>query len=228
MAMVEPIHTNMSRPPMTTDALTLAQWLSPAYPIGAFAYSHGLEAAIQSDAICSAAHLEVWLSDLIDHGSGRNDCILLYAAHAADTSDHLSEINDTGLALAASSERILETSAQGTAFCKVTSDIWGGDAASYIYPVAIGAAAARMSINRQLAASMYLHANVGNLATAAQRLMGLGQTHAQSIVAALAPLCEDTAAHTMVKSLDDLQSTAFLSDIAAMQHETLPHRIFRT
>ena len=86
MAMVVPTHMNMWRQRMSTDRdiLTLAQWLSPSYPVGAFAYSHGLEAAIQSGAITSGEDLEHWLADIVRHGSGRNDCILLRAAYAPD------------------------------------------------------------------------------------------------------------------------------------------------
>ncbi|MFK7874190.1 MAG: urease accessory protein UreF [Paracoccaceae bacterium] len=213
---------------MSTDLLTLAQWLSPAYPIGAFAYSHGLEAAIGSGLITNGAELQDWLKDVICHGSGRNDCILLYAAYACATTEDLEAVDATGRAFAATSERILETSLQGAAFGQVTGQIWGNAAADYIYPVSLGAAAAHLGLDRQTTASMYCHAMVGNLVSCAQRLMGLGQTDAQTVVAALAPMCAQTATDTLNARLDDLHSTAFWSDIAAMHHETQQPRIFRT
>lgn len=211
---------------MSIEALTLAQWLSPSYPIGAFAYSHGLEEAILAGTIETPAHLQDWLIDVITHGSGRNDCVLLYAAYAGDIDRAL--INATGLAIAGSSERILETRAQGAAFCKTTASIWGSSTEDYIYPVAVGTAAAHMSFDPQLTASMFLHANIGNLVSASQRLMGLGQTHAQTIVAALTAICDATATNMLNSDLDDLQNSAFMSDIAAMRHETRQPRIFRT
>ncbi|PLS20446.1 urease accessory protein UreF [Neptunicoccus cionae] len=210
------------------DALTLAQWLSPAFPIGAFAYSHGLEAAINSGLIKSGGDLSDWLEDILQHGSGRNDCILLRAAYVCSTPAALSEVNDTGLAFAASAERRLETSVQGAAFCKTSAAVWGGEASGLIYPVAVGASAARLSLNVDLTAVMFVQSMTGNLVSAAQRLMPLGQTDGQAILAALLPLCQEVAAGTKQAGLDDLESTAFLSDIAAMQHETLQPRIFRT
>ncbi|KQI70818.1 urease accessory protein UreF [Loktanella sp. 5RATIMAR09] len=215
---------------MTTnrEILTLAQWLSPAFPVGAFAYSHGLEAAVQAGWVASGADLAEWLEDVIAHGSGRNDCILLRAAHDADGSQDLAKVNAMAKAIAASAERQLEQALQGAAFCKTTGAIWRGEGAEYLYPVAVGAAAAKLRIDVALTAAMYLHAITSNLISAAQRLMPLGQTEGQAVLAALSPLCEETAKAAMALTCDDLQSTAFLSDIAAMRHETQQPRIFRS
>ena len=230
MAKVVPIPTNMSPPPMTTnrDILTLAQWLSPAFPVGAFAYSHGLEAAVQAAWVASGSDLAEWLEDVIGNGSGRNDCILLRAAHEAEGPEQLAEVNALAKAIAASGERQLEQVLQGAAFCKATGAIWGGEGIEYLYPVAVGAAAAQLRIDVTLTAAMYLHAVTSNLISAAQRLMPLGQTEGQAMLSALAPLCEATAKSAIALTCDDLQSTAFLSDIAAMQHETQQPRIFRS
>ncbi|MEW9919223.1 urease accessory protein UreF [Marimonas sp. MJW-29] len=208
--------------------LTLAQWLSPAFPVGAFAYSHGLESAIASGQIATAAHLQDWLESVLLHGSGRTDCILLRAAHAAVDPTALAHIDATARAFAASSERLVETDLQGDAFCKTVSDVWGTDMQGYTYPVAVGAAAARTEIHADLTASMYLQAFASNLVSAAVRAVPLGQTEGQAVLAALTPTCERIASETAHTTLDDLSSTAFLSDIAAMQHETLQPRIFRT
>lgn len=228
--MAGPTVTNMSQRLMTTDQdiLTLAQWLSPAFPVGAFAYSHGLETAIQSGKIASGADLEAWLTDILRYGSGRNDCILLRAAYACADQKALIALNDTALAFAASSERQLEQTLQGAAFCKTTAAIWGGMDESLVYPVAVGAAAAKLGLDVSLTAAMYLHAVISNLVSAAQRLMALGQTEGQAILAALIPICDQTAKATAGTTLDELQSTAFMVDIAAMQHETLQPRIFRS
>lgn len=229
MAMDAHILMNMLRPRMSTegDILTLTQWLSPAFPVGAFAYSHGLEAAVADGTINSSDALTDWLRDILLHGSGRNDCILLRAAHASDPAN-LGLINDTALAMAASSERQLEAKLQGAAFCQTTAAIWGGEPVDLVYPVAVGAAAARMNLDVTLTASLYLHAMVSNLVAVAQRLISLGQTEGQSIVAALAPLCESVAKDSARDTLDDLHSTAFMSDIASMRHAHLQPRIFRT
>lgn len=232
--MVSGAHTPMNTVPrpilMTTNqnTLTLVQWLSPAYPVGAFAYSHGLEAAIAEGHVTTSETLHDWLFDVLHHGSGRNDCILLRAAHAADTRERLAHINATGLAFAAGQARQRETTLQGAAFCKTTATVWGGDAASYIYPVAVGAAAARLQIDPTLTCAIYLQAFASTLTSAAQRLMAFGQTDAQAMIAQLAPNFDTIAQDTKDSTLDDMQSSAYLSDICAMRHETLQPRIFRT
>lgn len=216
---------------MTTDrhVLTLAQWLSPAFPVGAFAYSHGLEVAIADRRINTADSLRDWLEVVLADGSGRNDCILLRAAHEAATDRAaLLQVDAMARANAACAERLMETDLQGEAFCKTVTDVWQDDLQGLTYPVAAGAAAGRLGINPQLTAAMYLHAFVGNLVSAGVRAVPLGQTEGQMVLAALTPLCEDIAAQTEGLGSGDLSSTAFLSDIAAMRHETLQPRIFRT
>lgn len=247
MGMGAPIPMNMSPQPMTTSTgpgtdtgigantglLTLAQWLSPAFPVGAFAYSHGLETAIQSGVVANPEDLQIWLSDLLHHGSGRTDCILLRAAYAAtrraaDLAADLAHVNATALAFCASAERRMETELQGDAFCQTTAAIWGGELSHLAYPVAVGAAAARLNLDLTLTAGLYLQAFTSNLVSAAVRLVPLGQTEGQAVVAALTPACIQIAMHTQDSTLEELQSSAFLSDIAAMTHETLQPRIFRS
>ncbi|MFK7836149.1 MAG: urease accessory protein UreF [Sulfitobacter sp.] len=230
MAMVGPTRMNMWPPRMNTEGglLTLAQWLSPAYPVGAFAYSHGVEDAIANGRLTERQRLQEWLEDLLCFGSGRTDCILLREAHASRDATTLAHVNDTALAFAACAERRLEMTAQGEAFCKTTAAIWGGEDTGHVYCVAVGAAAARLRIDPGLAAALYLQALISNLVSAAQRLMKLGQTEGQRLIATLTPMCQSVAADTKACTLDDLHSAAFLSDIAAMRHETLQPRIFRT
>ena len=210
------------------DVLTLAQWLSPAFPVGAFAYSHGLETAFQSGQITSADALQGWLVDVLEHGSGRNDCILLRAAYACTSRDALEQINHTAVAASASRERVLETTLQGGAFSQTTAATSGGSEITACYPVAVGFAAARQELDVDLTAALYLHAFTSNLVSAAVRAVPLGQTEGQRVLSALLPICHEIAQDTRDATLDDLSSTAFLSDIAAMRHETLQPRIFRS
>ncbi|SFR34268.1 urease accessory protein UreF [Litoreibacter janthinus] len=215
---------------MTTSAkiLTLTQWFSPSYPIGAFAYSHGLETAIHSGEVACASSLKAWLSDVLEHGSGRTDCILLRASYSCETNDELQIVDDTARAFAASKERVQEAFLMGQAFGKTTAAIWGGDVPDQTNAVAVGAAARREGLPVDLTAAMYLQSFTSNLVSAAVRLVPLGQTEGQSVLAELTPLCDALAASTESATLDDLHSTAFLSDIASMRHETLQPRIFRT
>lgn len=215
---------------MTTrrDVSILAQMLSPSFPIGGFAYSHGLETVIQSGAIASADDLDGWLAEVLEHGSGRSDCILLRAAFASADQHELAQVNATAEAFAASAERLLETRLQGDAFCQTTAAIWGGGFAHLVYPVAVGACAAQLQIDPALTAQMYLQSFTSTLVSAAVRAVPLGQTEGQTVLARLSTLCQNIADDTRLNTLDDVHSSAFMSDIAAMNHETLQLRIFRS
>ena len=207
-----------------TELLTLTQWLSPAYPVGAFAYSHGLESAIREGLVGDGAALEDWLAAVLEHGTGRTDAILIALAHA---SEDLPRLDAIARAYAGSRERLIETVDQGTAFGKVTGAIWGGTLPG-CYPVALGAAAGREGLPLALTQALYLQSVLSNLTAAAQRLMPLGQTGAQGILRRLTPRIPPLLARIEGAGEDDLSSSAFLPDIAALRHETLQPRIFRT
>jgi urease accessory protein len=208
-----------------TDLLTLSQWLSPAFPVGAFTYSHGLEVAVAEGWISDADSLQDWLEDLLTQGSARSDALLLAAAfHAEDPA----EVDALARAVAASAERLRETEEQGRAFAEVVGRVWGPELAGLSYPVALGVAVAREGLDLHMALSLFLQAFVSNLAAAAQRLAPIGQTAAQRVIRALAPLVAATAAELADGDLTRLASAAFRSDISAMRHETMHTRIFRS
>jgi urease accessory protein len=171
--------------------------------------------------------LRNWLEDVALWGSGRNDAVLLRAAHQSAPAE-IVFVDATARAFAASAERLHETLLQGTAFCTTTQTIWGGDTPDLTYPVAVGCAARRAGIDVDLTCAMFCQAFLGNLVSAAVRAVPLGQTEGQEVLAALTPLCQTIAEDTAGSTLDDLASCAFLSDIAAMRHETLQPRIFRS
>ncbi|WP_299153357.1 urease accessory UreF family protein [uncultured Tateyamaria sp.] len=208
-----------------TPALTLMQWLSPAFPVGAFAYSHGLEQAITDGAITGADSLLDWLTALLEHGSGRADAILLAAAYRAE--DPV-DVDATARAFAASAERLLETTQQGAAFCNTAQAVWGLKLEALTYPVAVGAAAKAMNITLADTLPLYLHAFASNLVSATQRGLPLGQTDGQTVLAKLAGTITNVAQEAMASTLDDLTSATFAADVTAMRHETLQPRIFRT
>lgn len=214
--------------PTDTHILTLAQWLSPAFPIGAFAYSHGLEAAVEMGWVHDLADFEAWLIDVLDCGAGRSDALFLAAAYDAPDATALAKIDATARAFAASAERLLETQAQGAAFCKLTDGVWDMQLNEFLYPVALGAAAKREGVPLGMTSKIYLQAFASNLIAAAQRLLPLGQTEGQAILRRVSRRCSDIADATQAGNLSKLNSTAFLSDIAAMKHETQYSRIFRT
>lgn len=228
MAMVAPIVMSTATPPMPIDRnlLTLTQWLSPAYPVGAFAYSHGLETAVQAGWVRDPATLEDWLRDVLSAGSGKTDALWVWLAWRGD--HPVAELDAMARAWSPAQERLREADRQGVAFAKVTAEVWGVDLPPMLLPVALGAAARQMDMDPEQVAALYLHAFAGNLVAAAQRLMPLGQTAAQGVLSRLTPLCADVAAAGRGLTLDDMSSTAFLSDVAAMRHETLEPRLFQS
>ena len=223
--------------PSPSGTLHLMAWLSPSFPVGAFAYSHGLETAFDEGEVVDAAGLQAWLTDLATYGSLRNDAVLVSAAWSAarqDDGEGLQEINDLALALCPARERRLETGGMGDAFAGTIRAAWGDAACSLLpgrdvaYPVAFGAACAMQGLVLVQCLEAYGLAFVGNMISAAVRLGAVGQTDGQRVTAALLPDLRRLAAFAADATLDDLGGCVFRSDLAAMRHETLYSRLFRS
>lgn len=217
--------TQMPEALQAEQLLTLVQMLSPSYPVGAFAYSHGLEWAVQNGAVDDQSSLTDWLKTVLQYGTGLADAIYLNAAyHAEDPT----QIDAQARAFASSAERLKETVLQGEAFARASAAIWQIEIPPLCYPVAVGRAARLQQLPLRQTLEMFLHAFAANLATAGMRLIPLGQTEGQIVIRNIAPSCLELANKAHRSTLDDLSSTAFQSDIAAMKHETQYSRIFRT
>ena len=258
IAMIIPMTEKSSASESITSSLgsvtalyRLLTFLSPAFPVGAFTYSHGLEQAIEDDDVTSAEELQQWLEAVITQGSGHNDAILLVQTmQAADKGDEadVRELIDLGLALQPSRERHLETSAQGTAFIRTVLNAWRPEAMTssghlfhtlthpenaeipdlWPYPVAVGLTAAAWELPAAETVTAFLQAFTSNIVSAAIRAIPLGQSEGQRVLAALEPAVHTTAAKALTAGLDALGSSIFLADIASMAHETKYSRIFRS
>src|SRR4051812_8434694 len=227
---------------MTEDGVLyrLMAWLSPAYPVGAFSYSSGIEWAVENGDITNAKTLEQWLTVILSEGGTFCDAVFFVHAHraaAADDDARLSDVGELAAAFMPSKERHLESTAQGGAFIDATraawpcaaldrlAAVWDGPVA---YPIAVGVSAAGHGISIEPALSAYLHTVAANLISAGVRLIPLGQTDGQRLLAALEPVVAATAARAMATSLDQLGGAAFRADIASMRHETQYTRLFRS
>jgi urease accessory protein len=215
-------------------------WLSPAYPVGAFSYSGGIEWAVESGDITNADTLKRWLAVTIAEGGGFCDAVFFAHAHRAAADDDavkLRAVAELAAAFAPSRERHLETTAQGHAFIAATraawpcaaldrlAAVWDGAVA---YPVAVGATAAGHGIAVGPALGAYLHAVTANFISAGVRLIPLGQTDGQRLLAAFEPVVEATAARALATPLDRAGGAAFRADLAGMLHETQYTRLFRS
>ncbi len=215
-------------------------WLSPAYPIGAFSYSSGIEWAVEAGDIADATTLERWLAVIIADGSGFCDAVFLAHAYraAADCDEAaLRAVAELAAAFAPSKERQLETTAQGRAFLDTTRAAWPTPALDQLLavwdgavalPVAVGVASAGHDVALVSALHAYLHALTANLISAGVRLVPLGQTDGQRVLAALEPVVAATAARALTATLDDAGGAAFRADLASMRHETQYTRLFRS
>ncbi|MEO0390309.1 MAG: urease accessory UreF family protein [Pseudomonadota bacterium] len=207
---------------MTGDpTLILAQMFSPSFPVGAFAYSHGMEVSFANRGLTDAASLRLWLTDVLEHGAGRADAELLVAEAQGQRAKPVAR------ALSASAERLQETVQQGAALAATAAAIWGSDSAAAPYPVVCGRIAKHLNLPPKLAVTYYLHAFASNLVSAAVRAVPLGQTEGQHVLADLAPMISRIS-EEVTGNLEDISTCCFVSDINAMQHETLEPRIFRT
>jgi urease accessory protein len=213
-------------------------WLSPAYPVGAFSYSSGIEWAVESGDVTNAETLKDWLATMLTDGGGFCDAVLFVHAHrAVDDDNALRGIAELAAALAPSKERHLETTAQGNAFTEATRAAWPCAALDRLkaawdgpvaYPVAVAVAAAGNGIAIQSALAAFLQALVANWVSAGVRLVPLGQTDGQRVIAALEPVVAATARRALETSLDDLGASTFRADLASLRHETQYTRLFRS
>jgi urease accessory protein len=232
--------TDLAANSATTGDLALFVWLSPAFPVGAFAYSHGLEWAVEACDIADAASLLSWLEDLCDCGAPRADARLFAAAHRAVVAEDwiaLNEANELAIALAGSMERRLETSAQGLAFVSAARAAWNCEALAHLpeaggdpiaYPIAVGAAAAGHGFALPTSLPAFVVAVFANLVSASVRLSAIGQTDGQRMMASLLPRLSAMAAECADDDLAKLGSCAFRSDLASLKHETQYSRLFRS
>ncbi|MFY0635104.1 MAG: urease accessory protein UreF [Vannielia sp.] len=227
MIMATTTGIRMSTERSTAAVLRLAQWFSPGFPVGAFAWSHGLESALAEGRVARGS-VEAWLEGILEQGAGRADAALLAAAHGADGAA-LAEVDALARALAPSAERLAETLEQGTAFAATVSALWPERAVEAApYPVAVGRAAGLHGLPLELTAVMYLQALIGNLCAVATRAVPLGQTEAQAMLARLTHRCEAVAGEAIAGGLEGLGTASFAADVAAMRHEALYSRVFRS
>jgi urease accessory protein len=223
-----------------TDTQKLLAWLSPAFPVGAYAYSHGLEWAVADGSVTAADSLTGWIADILRHGAGRNDAIVFaHAWRAASVFDlaALAEITDLAAAFQPTRERHLESTAQGRAFLDAVLATWATPRLRELaesltgavpYPVAIAVAAAAHEIPIATMLPAMLSAFVANLASVGVRAIPIGQTDGQRVIAALSPLVNEIAEAAVEASGDDLGGAALRADIASMKHETQYTRLFRS
>jgi urease accessory protein len=213
--------------------MRLLTWMSPAFPIGAFSYSSGLEAAVADRRLADADGLEDWIALQLSNGSLWNDSLLLVEAfkRAGDRAG-LADLCELGLAMAGSAERYRETLSLGQGFCSVAK-AWPVPVLDLLpqdvpYPVAVGAIAAGNQVPCHAALVGFLHSSASQLVSAGIRLSVCGQVKGVAILAALEPHIEAVSQRAISSTLDDLGTAAFGAEISSLRHEELHSRLFRS
>jgi urease accessory protein len=241
--------TNSEAPPAAPVVMTeseaaalyrLMTWLSPSFPVGGFSYSSGTEWAVEAGDISDAASLQDWLAAMLAEGSGFCDGVFLAHAHRA-VADHndraLRDVAELAAAFVPSRERQLETTSQGRAFIEIARAAWDCDGLAHavaqcegaiVYPVAVGTVSAVHAIPLEPALLAFLHALVSNWISAGSRLIPLGQTESQRVLAALEGAVSATAQRALRAAFDELGSATFRADLASFKHETQYTRLFRS
>lgn len=224
----------------TAALYRLMAWLSPSFPVGAFSYSSGIEWAVEAGDIRDAATLKDWLSLMMSDGAGFCDAVLFVQAHRAvggGDETALREAAELAAAFSPSKERHLETTAQGRAFIEATRAAWPCRAINLLtttwdgpiaYPVAVATVCAGHGIAADQALPAVLHALAANWISAGVRLIPLGQTDGQRVLAAMEDVIAATATRALNASLDDIGGAALRADLASMRHETQYTRLFRS
>jgi urease accessory protein len=233
-------------PALPPSALTdgqlqrLLAWLSPAFPIGAYTYSHGLETAVEAGLVRSAEDLAEWLEVVLCHGSGFGDAIFLGQAWQtvmAGDEARLAGLSEHAMAFQPAAELRLETAQQGRAFLAAIVKAWPCPAlvrlqamalAALPYPIVVGAACAGHGIALRWSVTAYLHGFVANLVSAGVRLIPLGQSDGLAVLARLEPVVTTVTDTALEGGLDDLASAVPMVDWCAMRHETQYTRLFRS
>lgn len=234
----------ITRMPTTERHLCrLLAWLSPAFPVGGFSYSHAIERAVDIGAVRDRATLTEYVVAVLELGAGRIDaqlfCQTWGAVIEADRAAFV-DVLSRAEAMRGTSELALESTAQGAAFLAAVRAAWpetgiaawvdivAAERRAASYPVAVALASALSGIALEIALTAYLHAFVAGLVAAGVKLIPLGQTDGQRIIAFLEPRVAAAAAVAQLRQPEDLGSAAPMVDLWSMQHETQYTRLFRS
>ena len=218
----------------------LLTWFSPSFPIGSYAYSHGLEYAIESKIVKNTSDLSDWISDFLHYGTCYNDGIIISNAYDAVTKNNLKKLEEISLiakAFKPTKEISLESYQQGVSFahavskslnCKKFDKLITIINENISYVIAVACAGAVCNINKLDLVNAYFHAFISNLISAALRLMSIGQTESQILIIKFKKEVELLTNKILLNSLDDLGSSVLIGDWCSAKHEKQYSRLFRS
>jgi urease accessory protein len=236
----------MSDEPACFEPLALLRqqsWFSPAFPIGSYSYSHGIEWAVEARHIHDRESLVDWLEADLCYGSGRNEAIFFSEASRCtidNDCEKLFAVAELAAAFRGTSEFALESSQQAAACLGTLRQVWPDRVLDWLsellrerhvapaLAVILGVRSASQGIAASLALPAFLQSYIANLVTAGVRLIPLGQTDGQLAIAELEEAVLAGSVQARKAGINDLGSAAFMVDLASMSHETQYTRLFRS
>ena len=215
------INTKMKK---IKDPLQILQiWFSSSFPVGSYAYSHGLEALIDDDKIKNRDDVREYLEALLFYGSLRNDYIFLKSVYMGE------EINDLILASASSKERHIEMIDMGNSFRKIMKDSWElelEENTSFVY--CISKAALHFDIKFEDLIKFYLQSYISNLINVCVKHIPMSQKEGQILNVNFIDQIQKFLEKSDQLTLKDIGTSFFIGDIFAIKHENLDSRIYLT
>ena len=223
MVWVEHIATNIKMKKFKDPHQILQVWFSSSFPIGSYAYSHGLEALIDDKKIKNNNDVKEFLDALLFYGTLRNDYIFMKSIYKGE------EINELILASASSKERQIEMIDMGNSFRKIMKDSWElslPENTSFIYCLA--KAGLHFDIKFDDLIKFYLQSFISNLINVCVKHIPMSQKDGQSLNVIFINQIQEFLSHSDKLTLKDIGTTFFIGDIFAIKHENLDSRIYLT
>ena len=223
-----------------SDLHTVLTWFSPSYPVGSYAYSHGLEYAVEEGLVKDPDTLLNWVRDLLFFGTGYNDSIIInsiYDSVAGDNCVEFDYISQIANAIKPTKEIALESYQVGVSFRNILMDVYSNSNLTFYlnrlddcitYPSVVGVAGGIFEVEKNLLLHGYLHAFTSNILSAALRIMPIGQTEIQKIIFQMKGNVEEMTNKSLGLSLSDLGSSVFISEWASSKHQNQYTRLFRS
>jgi urease accessory protein len=206
----------------TTDGLLALLWLaSPALPVGGFSYSEGLEAAVDAQLVTDEAQAAEWLAQQLHLTLARADLVVVKRVIADPA--QADAMNDWMLRTRETSELRQQTVQMGRSMGALTPALGRRE---LVYPVAWALAAASFDVELRAALKAFAFGWAENMVQAAVRVVPLGQSAGQRILARLAS--EIPSAVDCAMACDDPQAFSPMLAILSSRHETQYSRLFRS
>lgn len=226
-----------------TDAASLTAYrLADSFlPVGTDSLSYGLEQFVQDGRVTDAADLRALLATYLRRQLGPADLVALRAAHAAARDRDVDGVcaADRRLGAVTLAAELRESAEQsGSRLLSLQRalrddellDAYAGrvddGAATGPYAVVLGAVAGVADVAEREACLLCCHSFATGLLGAGQRLLSLGHTDAQRVLADLQPVIEDAVDDSATRSLEDATPFTPLVDVLSAEHERAHRRLF--